>query len=104
MTRIEQMTMDAIQSMNRKMRDQHDIDWEQRRYEIAKEVMPWCCRSFRDFLLSCADFDADGKSFAEHVSAQAVGLADALIDGLRGVALGTQHTERNTERNMNGPA
>ena len=38
MTRIEQMTMEAIQSMNRKMRDQHDIDWEQRRYEIAKEI------------------------------------------------------------------
>lgn len=61
----------------------HDIDWEQRRYEIAKEVMPWCCRSFRDFLLSGADFDANGKSFAEHVSAQAVGFADALIERLK---------------------
>lgn len=32
---IEQRTMDAIQSINRKMRDQHEPDWEQRRYEIA---------------------------------------------------------------------
>ena len=31
MTRIEQMTMEVIQSMNRKIKDQHDIDWEQRR-------------------------------------------------------------------------
>lgn len=27
--------MDAIQSINRKMRDQYEPDWEQRRYEIA---------------------------------------------------------------------
>ena len=38
----------------------------------------------RDFLLSGADFDAGGKSFAEHVSAQAVGFADALIERLKG--------------------
>ncbi|RLT75601.1 hypothetical protein D7V95_13085 [bacterium J10(2018)] len=35
MTVIEQRTMDAIQSINRKMRDQYEPDWEQRRYEIA---------------------------------------------------------------------
>ena len=39
MTIIEQRTMDAVQSMNRKMRDQNEIDWEQRRYEIAKDAL-----------------------------------------------------------------
>jgi len=39
MTVIEQRTMDAILSINRKIRDQREPDWEQRRYEIAKEVM-----------------------------------------------------------------
>ncbi len=39
MTVIEQRTMDAIQSINRKMKDNAHVDWEQRRYEIAKEVL-----------------------------------------------------------------
>lgn len=39
MTIIEQRTMDAVQSMNRKMRNQNEIDWEQRRYEIAKDAL-----------------------------------------------------------------
>lgn len=39
MTRIEQQTMDSIIAINRKMKDQRTPDWEQRRYEIAKDVM-----------------------------------------------------------------
>ena len=44
--------MDSIQSMNRKMKDQHDVDWEQRRYEIAKEVLTYCAKSLVDALNS----------------------------------------------------
>lgn len=101
MTRIEQMTMEAIRSMNRKMKDQHEIDWEQRRYEIAKEMMPWCLKSIIDALNSgCRDEEWAGKTIAQIASESAVGYADALIERLRGVALPTQHTERN----MDGPA
>lgn len=42
MTRIEMQYMDAVIAMNRKMVDQHqpcDVDWEQRRYETAKDVL-----------------------------------------------------------------
>lgn len=39
LTRIEMDTMRAIENMNRKMKDQREIDWEQRRYEIAKVCM-----------------------------------------------------------------
>lgn len=42
MTVIEQRTMDAILSINRKMRDQREPDWEQRRYEIAKDIFTRC--------------------------------------------------------------
>ena len=39
MTIEERDTARAIQSMNRKMKDETKIDWEQRRYEIAKDVL-----------------------------------------------------------------
>lgn len=39
MTVIEKQTMDAIIAINRKTKDANQIDWEQRRYEIAKDVM-----------------------------------------------------------------
>ena len=85
MTRIEQMTMDAIQSMNRKMRDQHDIDWEQRRYEIAKEVMPYCLKSIIDALNSGhRNEEWAGKTISQIASESAVGYADALIERLEG--------------------
>ncbi|MGM9687019.1 MAG: hypothetical protein ACI3YI_12490 [Bacteroidaceae bacterium] len=85
MTRIEQMTMDAIQSMNRKMIDQHDIDWEQRRYEIAKEMMPYCLKSIIEALNSGHGNDEwVGKTIAQIVSESAVGFADALIERLKG--------------------
>lgn len=39
MTELEKQTMTAIISINRKAKDANQIDWEQRRYEIAKDVM-----------------------------------------------------------------
>lgn len=45
-----------------------DIDWEQRRYEIAKDI-----------LAATYDFPMDGKSYAK----VAVGVADALIAELK---------------------
>lgn len=45
-----------------------EIDWEQRRYEIAKDI-----------LAATYDFPMDGKSYAK----VAVGVADALIAELK---------------------
>ena len=39
MTVIEKQTMDAVISLNRKTKDANQIDWEQRRYEIAKDIL-----------------------------------------------------------------
>ena len=84
MTRIEQMTMDAIQSMNRKTRDQHDINWEQRRYEIAKEMMPYCARVLIDVLNSGGKNEEwVGKTANQVVAEASVSYADALIEQLK---------------------
>ena len=37
--------MDAVISLNRKTKDANQIDWEQRRYEIAKEIFSRCLSS-----------------------------------------------------------
>lgn len=39
LTRIEIDYMKAVENINRKMKDQREIDWEARRYEIARDVM-----------------------------------------------------------------
>lgn len=66
-TVIEQRTMDAIQSINRKMKDSQQIDWEQRRYEIAKEILP----------------QAYNQSNPIAAADEAVAYADALIAELK---------------------
>lgn len=45
MTELEKQTMTAIISINRKTKDANQIDWEQRRYEIAKEIFTRCLSS-----------------------------------------------------------
>lgn len=45
MTVIEKQTMDAIIAINRKTKDATQIDWEQRRYEIAKDIFVRCLSS-----------------------------------------------------------
>lgn len=74
LTRIEMDTMRAIENMNRKMKDQREIDWEQRRYENAKDVM---CVILNQPTHYAWD---DGKELAS-VSAD---FDDALINELKG--------------------
>ena len=38
MTKIEMQAMDVVIGIHREMRKANEPDWEQRRYEIAKEV------------------------------------------------------------------
>lgn len=40
MTKIEMQAMDAVIGIHREMKKANEVDWEQRRYEIAKEMMP----------------------------------------------------------------
>lgn len=39
MTNIELETMSAIRAAARKYMDKKEIDWEQRRYEISKDIL-----------------------------------------------------------------
>jgi hypothetical protein len=82
MTAIEQRTMEAVQSINRKMRDQKSVDWEQRRYEIARDILPYCSETSKQVLLSGGKLDTEGDTFADKVATQAVMFADALISKL----------------------
>lgn len=68
MTVIEKQTMDAVIALNRKTKDANQIDWELRRYEIAKEVM---------------GTEAYHGAFSEDAAKYAVACADALIKVLK---------------------
>lgn len=76
--------MEAVQALNRKVKDQTKIDWEQRRYEIAKEMMPYCAEDFIDLLHKGAVNEKwNGKTIYQIASVGAVGYADALIAELK---------------------
>lgn len=73
MTKIEMQAMDAVIGIHREMKKANEIDWEQRRYEIAKEMMPVAYKESRNILLrgGCVD----NNDIAE----AAVEFADMLI-------------------------
>lgn len=73
-TQIEKDTMRAIESMNRKMKDQREIDWEQRRYEIARDMMA-------AFMSNSSSNVYAGT--CEQQAKDAVAFADALIAELK---------------------
>lgn len=52
------------------------IDWEQRRYELAKAAMIGLCANSNDHVICSAD--------VEHVSEWSVGYANAMIAKLKG--------------------
>lgn len=70
MTKIEMQAMDAVIGIHREMRKGNEPNWEQRRYEIAKDVM--CA------MLSNPELDGRGK-FAVY----SVEMADELIAQLK---------------------
>lgn len=72
-TKIEMQYMDAVIGIHREMHkaNERGIDWEQRRYEIAKDVYPIVCHDMNQ--------SADKSAPAE----VAVELADFLIAELK---------------------
>lgn len=61
------------------------IDWQQRRYEIAKDVLPCIIETSRQILMSGSKLceDDKGKTVPEICSSVAVDYADALITELK---------------------
>ena len=68
MTKIEMQYMDAVIQMNRRQRD-HEIDWEQRHYELAKSAL---------FVAPMIKKD-EGPITAELIAKYAVEIADATV-------------------------
>lgn len=73
MTVIEQRAYDAVIRLNEKIRDSHKVDWEQRRYEIAKDIFVQRLMLPQERLALTEQADAE----------TAVEMADALIEALQ---------------------
>lgn len=77
MTVIEKQTMDAIIAINRKTKDANQIDWEKRRYEIAKDIFARCLSSEDD------DMRAFCARELDMFASDCVREANALIKALK---------------------
>ena len=77
MTNIEILTHQALQSIDCKMCNQNEINWEQRRYEIAKDL----------YVQTCQQAKLEGDNTAANVFRSAAWLsrvaADYLIEILK---------------------
>lgn len=71
MTKIEMDAMNAVIGIHRELKRMNEPDWERRRYEIAKSVLP----DFKDGLNVWLS--------AEEAAKCAVHYADALISELK---------------------
>lgn len=75
------ITATALQMLDGKS----EPDWEQRRYEVAREMLTYAAETSRSILMSGHRLgdDAKGKTLAEVCASSAVSFADALIAELR---------------------
>lgn len=73
-TKKEMQPMDAVIGIHREMRKANEVDWEQRRYEIAKELFPTVVAQ------SPARSPAQGGGQVANIT---VFLADLLIERLK---------------------
>lgn len=71
MTKIEMEAMEAVIGIRKEMAKANEIDWEQRRYEIAKDLYPIACH------------DMNPLESKEAPAKAAVELADILIAELK---------------------
>lgn len=77
MTKIEMEVMEAVIGMRKEMAKANEIDWEQRRYEIAKDL----------YIQTCQQAKLEGDNTAGDVFRGAAWLsrvaADYLIEVLK---------------------
>ena len=87
LTIIETQYMNAVIGIHDEIRkaNERGVDWEQRRYEIAKEMLPYVAETTRSILASGHGLgdEAEGKTVPEVCASSAVVFADALIAELR---------------------
>lgn len=78
-TRLEERYMEAVIAIAQEMQN-HEIDWEQRRYEIAKELYANKCL---DVVAERAAMGMDVNGVERVEAKLAVKWADALVDELK---------------------
>lgn len=76
LTKIEMEAMEAVKGIRDELRKQREINWEQRRYEIAKDTLQGILNGF-----TATKEDIEDNS--EPLTKCAVYLADALIAELK---------------------
>lgn len=87
MTKIEMQAMDAVIGIHREMRKANEIDWEQRRYEIAKEILPYLVTENKTLAIQHGIY-----CNKEEIASITVEYADLLIQALKGVSHETQES------------
>lgn len=78
-TQLEERYMEAVIAIAKEMQD-HDINWEQRRYEIAKELYANKCL---DVVAERAAMGMDVTGVEQLEAKLAVKWADALVEELK---------------------
>lgn len=73
MTQIEMQAMESVKGIYREISKQNETNWEQRRYEIAKEVLP-------EIMGQCHEYPKNIT--IQKMCGYAVEVADALIEEL----------------------
>lgn len=76
-TKIEMDAMNAVIGIHHEMRKANEVNWEQRRYEIAKEMMPAIYQESRNVLLRGGNIEFN------EIAEAAVEFADSLIAELK---------------------
>lgn len=91
MTKVEKAILLGVKEMNRKMKDHRQIDWEQRRYEVASTALNALISNPVSFNSDVAYFsqfeemttEEKVKAVIERNAEEAVMIADALIAELK---------------------
>lgn len=78
-TRLEERYMEAVIAIAREMQN-HEIDWEQRRFEIAKELY---ANKSLDVVAESAAMGMDINGVERVEAKLAVSWADALVEELK---------------------
>ena len=88
-TKIEMQAMDAVIGIHREMRKANEIDWEKRRYEIAKEILPHLVNENKTLAIQHGIYCSK-----KEIASIAVEYADLLIQELKG---GNHETEESVQ-------
>ena len=87
MTNIELQTMNAVKDAAREYISR-EIDWEQRRYEIAKEMLPMLYQFGANMIITLGSYEElaepdNEKKLRDVAIKGAVELTDGLIEELK---------------------